>query len=59
VQILLFFIFVAAVVFFIVGLGYGLSSLEGRSSLPRTRTPHEMQRRRKARRHRVSRKFEG
>src|SRR5215212_7514307 len=59
VQILLFFIFIAAVVFFILGLGYGLSSLEEeQSSLPRWRMPREMQHRRKARRHRVRCRFE-
>lgn len=58
-QILLFFIFVAAVVFFLVGLGFGLSSLEERSSIPRWRMPQEMQHRRKARGHRVRSRFEG
>jgi hypothetical protein len=59
VQILLFFIFIAAVVFFLLGLGYGLSSLEEeRSSPPRSRMPQEMKHRRKARRHRVRCRFE-
>jgi hypothetical protein len=61
VQILLFFIFVAAVVLFLVGLGFGLSWVEEeeRSSIPRRRMPQEMQHRRKARGHRVRSRFEG
>jgi hypothetical protein len=60
VQILLFFIFVAAVVFVLVGLGFGLSLVEEeRSSIPRRRMPQEMQPRRKARGHRVRSRFEG
>jgi hypothetical protein len=60
VQILLFFIFVAAVVFFLVGLGFGLSWVEEeRSSIPRRRMPQEMQPRRKARGHRVRSRFDG
>ena len=60
-QILLFFIFVAAVVLFIVGLGFGLSWVEAeeRSSIPRRRMPKEMQPTRKARGHRVRSRSEG
>jgi CHASE3 domain sensor protein len=50
VPILLFFIFIAAVVFFILALGYGLSSLEEkRSSTRRCRRPQEAHYRRKTR----------
>jgi hypothetical protein len=60
VQILLFFIFVAAVIFFLVGLGFGLSWVEEEwSSIPRRRMPQKMQHRRKARGHRVRSRFEG
>ena len=53
-QILLFTVFVTAVVFFLLGLGYGLSSLEEeRSSTQRYRMPHKMRRRRKVKRQRV------
>lgn len=59
VQILLFFIFIASVVLFVLVLDCALSSLEDRSSIPRWKMPQEMKRRRKSRRHRVSRRFEG
>jgi hypothetical protein len=54
VPILLFFVFVAAVVFFLLGLGYGLSSLveEERSSTRRCRIPQEAHYRGKTRRRR-------
>jgi hypothetical protein len=53
VPVLLFFIFIAAVVFVLLGLGYGLSSLEKeRSSTRRWRLPREACYRRKSRRRR-------
>jgi hypothetical protein len=53
VPVLLSFIFVAAVVFFLLGLGYGLSSLEEeRSNTRRYRIPRVACYRRKTRRRR-------
>jgi hypothetical protein len=54
VPVLLFFIFIAAVVLFLLGLGYGLSLLleEERSSTRRWRLPREACYRRKTRRRR-------
>jgi hypothetical protein len=53
VPVLLFFIFIAAVVTFLFGLGYGLSSLEEeRSSTRRWRKSREACYRRKTRRRR-------
>jgi hypothetical protein len=53
VPVLLFFIFIAAVVLFLLGLGYGLSSFEKeRSSTRRWRIPREACYTRKTRRRR-------
>jgi peptidoglycan/LPS O-acetylase OafA/YrhL len=53
VQMLMFFIFVVLVVVCTLALGYGLSVFEERTISRRCRMPHEMRRRRKARRQRV------
>jgi len=59
VPILMFIIFITAIVFFLLGLGYGLSWIEEeRSSTRRYRVPREARYRKKTRRRRVRCKFE-
>jgi hypothetical protein len=60
VPILLFLIFVVVVVLVIIGLSYGLSSVEEEQSISRRcQMPHEMHRRRNLRRRNVRCRFGG
>jgi hypothetical protein len=60
VPILLFLIFVAVVILVIMGLSYGFSSVEEEQAIGRRcQMPHEMHRRRKARRRNVRCRFGG